>query len=371
MHWLVSFPAGVSDDEKEKTWNLVNQRTTQDCTYSVNDRLHVPKLRVGTLDSLMALSDDLVKVNVLMDGMVQKIKRQSFELGTSGSLLVEGVTPREYVKKFAWDEAKYPSNRPLKDTVEKIQDTVVKVEDDMKVKLSEYNQLKGLLSTAARKSTGSLAVRDLFGIVEPADVQLESEYMTVLLVVVSKFSMKDWENTYETLNAFVVPRSSKVLHGDNEYNLVKVVVFIKEVENFKAAARVKGFQVRDYNIASLEHGERVEELEGMKEEAHVKKQHLEDWCTTAYGEVYSAWVHILVIRLFVESVLRYGLPPSFVAGVMEPKAKTEKRLKMLLTAFGDPSWVSFKDDGSSAGILGPVGESDSLPYVCFNLQLEE
>lgn len=70
--------------------------------------------------------------------------------------------------------------------------------------MGEYNQLKGLLSAAARKSTGSLAVRDLFGIVDPVDVRLESEYMTVLLVVVAKYSMKEWETTYEGLNQFVV-----------------------------------------------------------------------------------------------------------------------------------------------------------------------
>lgn len=81
----------------------------------------------------MTLSDDLVKVNTLMDAIVQKLKRQSLELGTAASLLVEGATPVDYISEFRWDEAKYPSNRPLKDTVEKIQTTVAKVEDDMKV----------------------------------------------------------------------------------------------------------------------------------------------------------------------------------------------------------------------------------------------
>lgn len=51
--------------------------------------------------------------------------------------------------------------------------------------------------------------------------------------------------------------------------------------------------------------------------------------------MYSAWVHILVIRLFVESVLRYGLPPGFVAGVMRPKPRSEKKLRGLLEGFGD------------------------------------
>lgn len=133
MHWLVSFPSGSSADEQEKTWNLIHQRTTRDFTYSTTDRLHVPKLRVGTIDSLMTLSDDLVKVNTQMDAIVQKLKRQSLELGAEGGLLVEGATPMDYFLGFRWDEAKYPSNRPLKDTVEKIQGTVGKVEDDMKV----------------------------------------------------------------------------------------------------------------------------------------------------------------------------------------------------------------------------------------------
>ena len=43
----------------------------------------------------------------------------------------------------------------------------------------------------------------------------------------------------------------------------------------------------------------------------------------------------MVIRLFVESILRYGLPPSFVAGIIETRAKNEKRLRTILQTFGD------------------------------------
>lgn len=58
-----------------------------------------------------------------------------------------------------------------------------------------------------------MAVRDLFGIVDPVDVRLESEYMTVLLVVVPKYSMKEWETTYESLNQFVVRPTTCFTHG--------------------------------------------------------------------------------------------------------------------------------------------------------------
>jgi hypothetical protein len=46
-------------------------------------------------------------------------------------------------------------------------------------------------------------------------------------------------------------------------------------------------------------------------------------------------VHLCVVRLFVESILRYGLPPQFQAVVVKPLPKMETRLRLVLaSAFG-------------------------------------
>ncbi len=37
---------------------------------------------------------------------------------------------------------------------------------------------------------------------------------------------------------------------------------------------------------------------------------------TGWSEAVMAWVHVLVLRVFVETVLRYGLPLDFVSGVL-------------------------------------------------------
>lgn len=34
-------------------------------------------------------------------------------------------------------------------------------------------------------------------------------------------------------------------------------------------------------------------------------------CKANFGEVFAAWMHVKALRVFVESVLRYGLPPDF------------------------------------------------------------
>ena len=46
---------------------------------------------------------------------------------------VEGTAPDEYLKRFKWNEAKYPPRRALKEMVATITETIQKLEDDLKV----------------------------------------------------------------------------------------------------------------------------------------------------------------------------------------------------------------------------------------------
>lgn len=81
MYWLVCLPILESD---ERTWTLLQNKTTYENDYSINFKFAIPELRVGTLDTLMVLSDDLVKVNALVESVVNKIRRQLFEMGSPG-----------------------------------------------------------------------------------------------------------------------------------------------------------------------------------------------------------------------------------------------------------------------------------------------
>lgn len=63
MHWLVSFP--LVDGSANRTWDTLEKHTVYDHDLSSNYKLNIPDLRVGTLDTLMQLSDDLYKVRWL------------------------------------------------------------------------------------------------------------------------------------------------------------------------------------------------------------------------------------------------------------------------------------------------------------------
>ena len=73
----------------------------------------------------------------------------------------------------------------------------------VQVRVSEYNQLKGQVNQQNRKATGSLAVRDLSGLVSSKDI-ISTENLVTLFVVVSKHNKLEWQSSYEKFCEFVV-----------------------------------------------------------------------------------------------------------------------------------------------------------------------
>ncbi|KAH7657471.1 ATPase V1 complex subunit C protein [Dioscorea alata] len=369
-YWMVSLPV---QNSASSLWSRLQESISKRSFDTPLYRFNVPNLRVGTLDSLLSLSDDLLKSNSFIEGVSHKIRRQIEELEKAsgvegGALTVDGVPVETYLTRFVWDEAKYPTMSPLRETVDNIHVQIAKIEDDLKVRAAEYNTVRSQLNAINRKQTGSLAVRELSDLVKPEDI-ITSEHLVTLLAVVPKYSQKDWLSSYETLATYVVPRSSKKLHEDNEYALYTVTLFRRIADNFKTSAREKGFQIRDFEYSPEAHDDRKKELQKLMQDLENMRSSLLQWCYASYGEVFSSWMHFCAVRVFAESILRYGLPPSFLSAVLAPSPKAEKKVRAILSELcGDASnslWAS-EDDASLAG-LG--GEADAYPYVSFTINI--
>ncbi|KAF3637087.1 V-type proton ATPase subunit C [Capsicum annuum] len=372
-YWVVSLPVQQNSSSTTSLWSRLQESISRHSFDTPLYRFNIPNLRVGTLDSLLALSDDLVKSNTFIEGVCSKTRRQIEELERvsgvlSTSLTVDGVPVDSYLTRFAWDEAKYPTMSPLKEIVDGIHSQVAKIEDDLKVRVSEYNNVRSQLNAINRKQTGSLAVRDLSNLVKPEDV-VNSEHLTTLLAVVSKYSQKDWLSSYETLTTYVVPRSSKLLYEDNEYALYTVTLFNRDADNFKIKARERGFQIRDFEHNSETQESRKQELEKLMQDQETFRSSLLQWCYTSYGEVFSSWMHFCAVRIFAESILRYGLPPSFLSVVLAPSTKSEKKVRSILESLCDSSNSNFWKAEDEGGMAGFGGDTEAHPYVSFTINL--
>lgn len=84
-------------------------------------------------------------------------------------------------------------------------------------------------------------------------------------------------------------------------------------EEFGKACRDKHYIVREFKYDPTQASKSAMALEQLQVEVEGMRSGLMRWCKTHYGEAFVAWMHIKVIRVFVESVLRYGLPVDFTA----------------------------------------------------------
>ena len=114
-------------------------------------------------------------------------------------------------------------------------------------------------------------------------------------------------------------------------------------------------------------------------------------------QAFSAWIHICAIRLFTESILRYGLPPKFLGCLLKPNPKNTAKLRKLLgSMFGSngalpsakqytdaalPCLISgmrttyagtkqYYDGDASGGAAASVGDTEMFPYVSFTISID-
>jgi len=202
----------------------------------------------------------------------------------------------------------------------------------MKAKLNNYNLVKGSLVQMRRKMTGNLSVRSLADIVSKGDFIQDSEYLETILVAVPKSSIKDWSSKYERLTQYVVPRSSRQITSDDEFALYGVVIFRRVHDEFIQKCRDNKYIVRDFVFSE----EEVEKQRSDLEDADATEKEL--WTELLrlsrvnFSESFQVFVHLKVLRLFIESVLRYGLPAQYTGIVVKPEPKSTKKIFNTLQA---------------------------------------
>jgi len=302
-------------------------------------------------------------------------------------ITADGRPPQSLLENFAWDEARHPSRRPLRETVDRIVEAVAKLEDDLKARSADYSAKKQALQQVLRRREGSLAVRDLAGVVKPHQV-LETENLCSVFVVVPKTGVREFQKVYETLAEFsffsdeggtkrvnaIVPRSADTaLAQDSEYSLFRLVVFSRLADEVKQKCREKGYQVRELKLQGEKGGDPDEELRRLRSEAGTGGRDLGDWCEKAFAEAITHWMHLVTVRIFVESILRYGLPPNFQGVILKPVPRTADRLRAILAStFGTTGAVHWKDSALSSedSKAGPGIDAETFPYVSFTVKIE-
>ncbi|XP_015851009.1 V-type proton ATPase subunit C 2 isoform X1 [Peromyscus maniculatus bairdii] len=417
--WLISAPG---DKENLQALERMNNVTSKS-NLSHNTKFAIPDFKVGTLDSLVGLSDELGKLDTFAESLIKRTAQSVVEVMEDSkgkvheNLLANGVDLTSFVTHFEWDMAKYPAKQPLVSVVDTLAKQLAQIETDLKSRTAAYSVLKANLENLEKKSTGNLFTRTLSDIVSKDDFVLDSEYLITLLVIVPKSSYVQWQRTYESLSDMVVPRSTKLIAEDKEAGLFTVTLFRKVTEDFKVKAKENKFIVREFYYDENEIKREREEMNrllsdkkqqyqtscvALKKGSATYRDHkvkvtplgnparpaagqtdrdregegegpLLRWLKVNFSEAFIAWIHIKALRVFVESVLRYGLPVNFQAVLLQPQKKSAtKRLREVLN-----SVFRHLDEVAAASILDAsveipglqLSNQDYFPYVYFHIDL--
>lgn len=188
---------------------------------------------------------------------------------------------------------------------------------------------------------------------------------------------KEYLSSYETLSPMVVPRSASVISSDDEYTLFNTTLFKKFLPEFTLKAREKKWTPREFKFSEA----LIEDMRKEQQVASVQERKL--WgdtvrlSHTAYSDVMKNWAHLKAIRIFVESILRYGLPPNFINTSLLVPTKAKKRVEdVLIAKFGYLGGNAFQKDkkgkvkaDNDLHEYGAIVDADYKPFVYEELDL--
>ncbi|KAG9199713.1 Vacuolar ATP synthase subunit C [Epicoccum nigrum] len=384
---LVSLPTSISpSSHRDEALTALRATVTNDV--GATHPFAIPEFKIGTLDALVQQADDLAKLENAAHGVVNKVAdslRGILDGDDDKVQQQKTINDKpfdQYLRNFQWNKVKYRADRPIADLIDLLQKEVQGIDNDVKAKFSQYNQTKSALAAAERKKTGNLASKSLVSVVNPSALIRDSEYLDTVLLAVPNVAVKEFYKSYEELTPMVVPRSANQLAKDDEFSLFAVTVFKKHATEFVHKCREKRWTPRDYKYKEGGKEEEAQEADQLAKDAQKQWGEALRLGRTGYSESAMIWIHVLALRVFVETVLRYGLPLDFVCGIVQTDAKQAKKAKANLdanysylggNAFGrDNKGRVKKDDSALTAEMqssGHVGDQEYTAYVFYEFEV--
>lgn len=326
----------------------------------------LPNLKVGTLDSLIEASDELARLDPLLEGISFRLCSIVEEVGgfsrTAAAMVrttnsSHGTSCDHLLKEFTWLSTAYDPSEPISTLCRKFSQVAQSAEERTKGILMDFSEMKNKLVNAQRKFTGSLQVKPIkeyvdawcrqVGIAKPWDTDF---FVTLFVVVPNGEALQRWQSSYASINTFVVPQSSYVLATDKDFTLVSLVCFKKVVEDVKTFIRKAKFFLREY---TGQDDMTTAEYEQLQQKARQEKDKLAVYLSQQFSQCYIAWLHVKVARMFVEAHLKLGVTANFVPIILAVDEKKELEIKTKLDNtykdFSNPFAVTAMDAGAAGG----------------------
>lgn len=392
MFWMAAVPGetkGTSDERQLKPGQraaLDKANGTCQGYGSPCSDFDIPAgMKVGTLDALMLMSDELDKFDKHADNAMRRIVRAwQNDLSDDGTPLATSLLKVETnsgqveivnaLQQFSWKEDRFPHKDPLPQMTAEINKSICELDDEVKEVLGKLGQLRNQSNALKRKTGGNLIVKDLNGVIKPQHYVRHpdntfSEKIVPVFIVVPIQKKDEFFAAYESFSKEVLPGSWQLIQEDDSgsYMLGRVLhLDCPTLQSFKTKVSDAKCTIRDFTYDCQAEDDMKHENERLKGEEQEAKDHAKQTLQMAFSEVFICHMHLKAVRLFVESVLWYGLPVNFQAMVVQVNNRKESNLKAAL----DKQFANAKGTGGAGSKSADDAENEESPYVKFEYDLD-
>lgn len=348
-------------------------------------KLDGSKFKLGSLDSMLLNLERAKKIEMVTENFLKRIEKVQADMYpdkklTSYKLDSKDFGPidiEKFLKKFDWDDIRYPRTAALSDQIRNIEEKVASMEKNLKVKQQNFSDSKAVIAnTVERKdNVTSFINRDLNDTIMEMlrekrsknlrpEIFVNSEYLQSCIVFIPKEALESFSETYELQNEFIVPKSFVELTENYGYIMGHVVVFKKSAEDVRISFKDKYKAItKDFAFNAESASNKEKEKSAVISQNKTDKDLLASTCVESFKESLVALIHIKMYVIVIDCSLRFGQFGNFkIVLVFFDKGKEGRLLQSMVKAFAEPDKTDFY------GTKEQLNDTeDFFPFVYTNL----
>ncbi|EAN32320.2 V-ATPase subunit C family protein [Theileria parva strain Muguga] len=381
--WLLSNSIRNSTSSDE-LYTLLKKHLMKHNTIHDIGMFNVPfDLRFKSFDTLLTCADELEKEDQTVESSLKRARQLAVDINPSVELKVHydgrQYSLSSYVSKFVWDDRKFPKYLPISENLKNLSQLVHKLMDDLILKSVAYNELKYKRNSINSNSDGNIQFRDLVYVITPDVVEsnddfMETNHLTTVVVYVPISSQDDFLNTYMTFSDNIVPNSAKHINLPKSTKtggimLWRVVLFKSSVEKFIESCKSNGYNANKFVYSEDRYRQLLEEQSRLETDAQRQQAFLSRIYDVAHSDIFIYWVHLKAMRVFCESVLKFGLPVQFASLFIFPVSSKQEQLHKILYEMIPKYSNSEQNTETKEKEYEKCTDTSFLPYVFLSFKI--
>lgn len=350
-------------------------------------RLDGSKFKLGSLDNMLLNLEKTKKIEIVTENFLKRIEKIHADFYpekklTSYKLDSKDFGPidiEKFLKKFDWDDIRYPRSTALSDQIKHIGEKVASMEKIIKIQQQNYNDSKSVIVNSIEKkdTITNFVNRDLNETIMELmkdkrikslrpELFVNSEYLQSLIMFIPKDMIETFGDNYELDNEFIVPSSFIEFTEQYDYVVGHLIIFKKISGDIKITFKDR-YRAITKDFAFDPQGVRNKEAERSKiiSQNKTDKDLLVSTCVESFKEGLMALIHIKLYLVVIDSTLRYGSIDNLkIVLIFLDKGKEARLIQSLIKAFAEPDKFDFY---GSKEQLNDV--EDFYPFVYTNMGL--